>query len=84
VFYRLWPVAAASKLAKLHFWIYVPAHFVQMVTLFMLVRGNTGVEPVLAIASIGVAVAVVLFAVNLWRSTASPAAAAQPVGTAAV
>jgi hypothetical protein len=83
VFYRLWPAAAASKLAKLHFWIYVPAHFVQMVALFMLVRGNPSVEPVLAIASFGVAVAVILFAVNLWKHTAGVTPATQPVGTAA-
>jgi hypothetical protein len=83
VFYRLWPAAAASKLAKLHFWIYVPAHFVQMVMLFMFLRGNTAVEPVLAIASFGVALAVILFAVNLWKHTASAAAGKQPVGTAA-
>ena len=29
-FYRLWPAAAATKLAKVQFWIYVPAHVVQM------------------------------------------------------
>lgn len=83
VFYRLWPAAAASKLATVHFWIYVPAHFVQMVTLFMLVRGNAGIEPVVASASVVVAVAIVVFAVNLWRHTAAAPAATQPVGTAA-
>ena len=85
VFYRLFPAAAASKLAAVHFWIYVPAHFVQMVTLFMLMRGNEAVEPVLAIASFGVAGAVIVFAVNLWKATASQAAAVtQPVGAAPV
>lgn len=84
VFYRLFPAAAASKLAKVHFWVYVPAHFVQMVTLFMLVRGNTSIEPILAVASFAVAAAVIVFAVNLWKHTASAAAATQPVGTAAV
>jgi cbb3-type cytochrome oxidase subunit 1 len=83
VFYRLWPAAAASKLAKVHFWIYVPAHFLQMVTLFMFVRGNTAVEPVLAIVSFAVAIAVLVFVVNLWKHTASAASTAQPVGTAA-
>ena len=83
-FYRLFPAAAASKLAKAHFWIYVPAHFVQMVTLFMLVRGNPGVEPVLAIASFAVAAGIIVFAVILWKNTASSAAATQPAGTAAV
>lgn len=84
VFYRLWPAAAASKLAKVHFWVYVPAHFVQMVTLFMFVRGNAAVEPVLAIASVLVGIAIVVFAVNLWKHTAVASATTQPVGTAAV
>jgi|SRR3954467_2526941 hypothetical protein len=84
VFYRLLPAAASSKLAKAHFWIYVPAHFVQMVTLFMLVKGNADVEPVLAIASFAVAAGIIVFAVNLWKNTAPAAMATQPVGTAAV
>jgi hypothetical protein len=83
VFYRLFPAAAASKLAKVHFWVYVPAHFVQMVTLFMLVRGNAAIEPVLAVASFAVAAAVIVFAVNLWKHTAGTPTATQPVGTAA-
>ena len=80
VFYRLVPAAAARKLAKVHFWIYVPAHFIQMVTLFMLVKGNAAVEPVLAIASIAVGVGIVVFVVNLWKHTGAPATATQPVG----
>jgi hypothetical protein len=84
VFYRLWPAAAASKLAKVHFWIYVPAHFVQMVTLFMLMRGNEAIEPAVAGSSIVVGIAILVFAVNLWKHTASAAASvAQPIGTAA-
>jgi hypothetical protein len=84
VFYRLVPAAAASKLAKVHFWIYVPAHFVQMVTLLMLMRGNASIEPVLAIASFAVAAGVIVFAVNLWKHTAVAAAATQPIGTAPI
>ena len=83
VFYRLWPAAAASKLAKVHFWIYVPAHFVQMVALFMLMRGDEAIEPVVAVSSIVVAVAILVFAVNLWKHTGVPATLAQPVGSAA-
>src|SRR5437899_7856127 len=44
-FYRLWPEAAASRLAKVHFWVYVPAHFVQMVALYVLFRGVAAIEP---------------------------------------
>ena len=80
----LFPAAAASKLAKAHFWIYVPAHFVQMLTLYMLVSGNASVEPVLGLASFAVAAGIIVFAVNLWKNTAPAATAVQPVGTAAV
>jgi len=82
VFYRLWPAAAASKLAKAHFWIYVPAHFVQMVTLFILMRGNEAIEPVLGIASVAVGIAIIVFAVNLWKHTGVGSAAARPIGSA--
>lgn len=80
-FYRSTPAAAASPLAKWHFWAYVPGHFVMMVTLAMLYAGNAAVEPVLAIASIAVGAGVLLFAVVVWKHTADqaePAAAAAP------
>jgi hypothetical protein len=68
-FYRAFPAAAASKLAKVHFWIYVPAHFVQMVLLAFVLRGNAAMEPLLGIASMVVAAAIVCFAVILWKQT---------------
>jgi hypothetical protein len=68
-FYRAFPAAAASKLAKVHFWIYVPAHLVQMVLLGAVLRGNHAIEPVLGMVSMLVAVAILCFAVILWRQT---------------
>ncbi|HSV79058.1 MAG TPA: hypothetical protein VLK85_07595 [Ramlibacter sp.] len=68
-FYRNWPAAAMSPLARWHFWLYVPAHFVQMVTLAMLYAGMKAVEPVLGAASVVVVLAVVCFAVLVWRET---------------
>jgi hypothetical protein len=82
-FYKLWPAAAATKLARVQFWTYVPAHLVQMVCLVIRLRGNEAIEPVLAISSIAVGIAVLMFIVNAWKHTASPAAGTQPVGTAA-
>jgi hypothetical protein len=82
-FYRLWPAAAGTRLARVQFWIYVPAHFVQMVLLFILLRGNAGIEPALGMLSVLVAVAILLFVINAWKFTGSPSAATQPVGTAA-
>ena len=69
LFYRAVPAAAESTLAKVHFWIYVPAHFVQMVLLTLLYRGNGAVEPALGMFSILVGVAFVCFAVVVWRHT---------------
>jgi hypothetical protein len=82
-FYRLWPAAATTKLARIHFWTYVPAHFVQMVTLALMLGGNTAVEPVLGLASFAVAAGFIMFVVNAWKHTASAAGASQPIGTAA-
>jgi hypothetical protein len=82
-FYRLWPAAAATRLARIQFWTFVPAHLLQMIFLFILMRGNTGIEPVLGLASIAVGVAFIMFFVNAWKFTGSPATASQPVGTAA-
>jgi len=73
LFYRAIPAAAESTLAKAHFWIYVPAHFVQMVLLTMLYRGNGAVEPVLGMFSILVGVAFVCFAIVVWRHTGKAA-----------
>ena len=72
-FYRLWPTAAGSRLARVHFWSFVPAHFVQMVTLALLYTGMASIEPVVAIASVFVVLAVMCFAVIVWRFAATPA-----------
>ena len=69
LFYRAVPAAAETKLAKAHFWIYVPAHFVQMVTLTMYYNGNKAVDPILGISSMVVGAAVLCFAVVLWKHT---------------
>lgn len=69
LFYRAVPQAAETGLAKVHFWIYVPAHFVQMVLLTLLFMGQTQVEPALAVASILVGAAIVCFAIVVWKWT---------------
>ena len=82
-FYRLNPAAAATRLAKAQFWVFVVGTFTQMILLFILLRGNPGVEPALGAASIVVGLAFLAFVVNAWKFTASPASATTPVGTAA-
>ena len=73
LFYRAVPAAAETKLAKAHFWIYVPAHFVQMVTLTMYYSGNQAVDPILGLSSMVVGAAVLCFAVVLWKHTGKAA-----------
>jgi len=69
LFYRTFPAATETTLAKMHFGIYVPAHFVQMVLLTLLYRGYKAVEPALAAASMLVGVAILCFAVTVWKHT---------------
>lgn len=69
VYYRLLPAAAGTRLARIQFWIYVPAHFVQMVLLFTKFRNHPEVEPALAVASTLVGVGVLCFAAVVWRNT---------------
>lgn len=73
LFYRAVPAAAETKLAKAHFWIYVPAHFVQMVTLAMYYSGIKAVDPILGLSSMVVGAAVLCFAVVLWKHTGKAA-----------
>ena len=69
LFYRVVPEAAASKLAKAQFWLYVPAHLVQMLALAALYCGYRGVEPVLGLVSMLVGAGVLCFAAVVWQHT---------------
>ena len=69
LFYRAFPQAAQTTLAKVHFWIYVPSHFVQMILLTLLFRGHENVEPILAVASVLVGIAILCFSLVVWQST---------------
>lgn len=66
--YQQFPLMSASKLATAHFWLYNLAFPVQMLTLYMYFTGNTGIEPVLGLASTSVGVAVLLFVVNVFKN----------------
>lgn len=69
LFYRFFPQAAQTTLAKVHFWIYIPSHFLQMVLLAMLFRGYTVIEPVLGLVSSMVAASILCFAFTVWKNT---------------
>jgi len=69
LFYRSFPQASKNRWALAHFWIYIPAHLLQMILLTQLFRGFTAVEPALGVVSTLVGLAIVCFAVNVWKST---------------
>jgi hypothetical protein len=64
--YSVFPQAGASRLARLHFWLLNLALPVMMGALSMLLLGHVAVAPILAIAEIIGALAIVAFAANLF------------------
>jgi len=64
--YRLYPSAAASRLAGWHFALYQSALPVMLGALAALMFGQPGAEPVVGIASVVMFAAVVCFALAVW------------------
>ena len=63
------PAAAASRLARVHFWLYQGARPVIMVGLAGLLLGHAAMEPVVAISSVVMWAAIALFVGNvLWHT----------------
>jgi predicted membrane channel-forming protein YqfA (hemolysin III family) len=61
-FYHLFPVARQNKLATIHFWMHAVGIVVLTVSLYFVLAGNPGVEPVTATASILFFLGMLLFA----------------------
>ena len=61
-FYHLFPVANASRLAPVHFWLTAVSGAALLVSLYFVLAGNTAMEPVTAISSIGFFIGMGLFA----------------------
>jgi len=61
-FYHLFPVARQNKLATIHFWIHAVSIVVLVISLYFVLAGNPGVEPVTAISSILFFLGMLLFA----------------------
>lgn len=66
--YTLHPLAANSPLAVWHFWIAAIVLPVLFIALAMMMRGSQAVGPVVGIASAAMGLAVLLFAVNVFRN----------------
>jgi hypothetical protein len=61
-FYHLVPAASASRLAPAHFWLTAVSGTGLVVGLFVMLGGNPGIEPVVAVSSIGFFASLLLFA----------------------
>ncbi|MGO4831673.1 hypothetical protein AB4144_05160 [Rhizobiaceae sp. 2RAB30] len=61
-FYHLFPAAAASRLAPVHFWLTAVSGIGLLVSLYFVLEGNLSVEPVTAISSICFFLGMLLFA----------------------
>jgi len=68
VIYRQFPDMGNSVLAKAHFWLYNLALPVNMIMLYLYLGGDTGIEPVLGIASMVLGLAIALFAINVVKN----------------
>lgn len=64
--YRLYPSAAASRLAAWHFALYQFALPLMLGGLAAMMLGQRGAEPVVGLASVAMFSAVVCFALSVW------------------
>ncbi|MES2978341.1 MAG: cytochrome-c oxidase [Pseudomonadota bacterium] len=65
VLHQLFPQQLNNKIAVVQFWIYQLTLPVLSVALALMLRGNAAIEPVVGIASMGIGIAVLLFAFNV-------------------
>jgi cbb3-type cytochrome oxidase subunit 1 len=61
-FYHLFPQAAANRLAPAHFWLAQVSFVLLIVALFLLLSGNTAIDPIAAVGSTGYLMSMILFA----------------------
>ena len=64
--YHVYPAAAETRLARMHFWIHNAALPVFMVGLGFVLTGHEAFMPLTIAGSTAVFVGIVLFAVNIW------------------
>ena len=65
--YFLFPQAATTRLACVHFWLYNLALPVMMTSLAALYFGQAGAEQIVGLSSVAMVLAVATFAFNVWR-----------------
>jgi cbb3-type cytochrome oxidase subunit 1 len=80
VIYRVYPAAAEMRLAQIHFWMHNGALPVFMLGLAAMLTGHERFHVLVDIGASAVLVAILIFAVNIWRCIrpAADTAAARP------
>ena len=78
VIYRVYPAAAETRLARIHFWMHNGALPVFMLGLAAMLTGHERFHVLVDVGASAVFVAIVVFAVNIWRCV-RPAPSAAPV-----
>jgi hypothetical protein len=76
LFYRAVPKAAEHKLAGLHFWVATLAVLTIIPALAWYLLGHKEASPVLGIASVGVLLSMLVFALIVFQTTSAKASAA--------
>lgn len=60
-FYHLFPSAGASRLSQVHFWLTAVSGVGLVVSLYFVLAGNVGAEPITAVSAITFFLAMLLF-----------------------
>ncbi|MDQ0350278.1 cbb3-type cytochrome oxidase subunit 1 [Alkalibacillus filiformis] len=66
ILYLIFPRAGMSPLGKVHFWMHNIALPVMMLGLFLVLAGHLQWLPLVSIGAIGVVIAVIVFAINIF------------------
>lgn len=70
-YYALNPAKAARKIAMIHYGLYNVGLVVMLPALYLMLQGNTALEPIVAVGSLIVAAAVLMFAVVVFSSASA-------------
>lgn len=76
-YYALNPAKAEGLVPRLHFWIYTAGVALMSISLYLLLKGNAGVEPLVAIGSLLTAAGVLIGAFVFFTPT-TPTGRIQP------
>ena len=66
--YHAFPAAAATAFARWHFWIYQLTLPPLMAAVWFVHAGSTAAVPIAGALSVIMGIAIVLFAINVWRT----------------